>query len=146
MADLPVTPDADRDPILVLKALFDAWTYSEESGGNVIVRSGWDIDEEIPAPSVILTEGGIIYQPGGADAVQDRIDSSIQIDTYARNEAEAASLMREVETVIASHRIEPGGIYAFLHPGNWINNDALNQAERLTRRTMTVTLIRHRGQ
>ena len=136
---------------MVLKAIFDRSPYSKAQGGNVEVRSGWDISEDIPSPSIILTYLTETPAPTPATADMDRVDEAVQIDCYAASEAEVNQLKYEVTRLTLEQRTSPGAalvpnnLFALLLPGQWINNDALNQAENLRRRTETVTLYRHRN-
>ncbi len=150
MTDLPVTVDATRDAVLVLMALYEAGIpWSITNGGNVTVRGAYDTEEAIAAPSVVLFHASQTATPAGADGIQDRVDESVQVDVFAATEAEVNNLKYKIEEINLANRVEPGGagnnIFAFLIPQQWINNDALNQAEGLFRRTLTVDFIRHRG-
>lgn len=150
MADLPDTTDPARDAVLVLLSLYeDGITYSTKNGGNVVVRGAYDAEEEIADPSVVLFHASQTVTAGGADGIQDRVDESVQVDVFAGSEAKVNNLKYLIEEINLANRVEPGGaganIFAFLIPEQWINNDAINQAEGLYRRTLTVNLIRHRG-
>ena len=150
MADLPLTPDPTRDGILVLIALYeDGIPYSVKNGGNVVVRGAYDTEEAIQDPSVVLFHALQTVMPGGADGVQDRVDESIQVDVFSSSEGGVNNLKYLIEAINLANRVDPGGaganIFAFLLPEQWVNNDAINQAEGFHRRTVTVNLIRHRG-
>lgn len=103
----------------------------------------------MPSPSWIIFQTTDVETVDAADGQLDRVDESVQIDCFADSEAKVKNLQYEVERLVALNREDPNGvgdnIFSFLWPGGWTNNDALNQAEGLLRRTTTVTLIRHRG-
>jgi hypothetical protein len=143
--NLPTDELPDEDPVLVLKTILDASPYSVTSGGNVVVRSGWDVDEEIPAPAWILTAGPEVSSRDWPEAVLDEIDVTVTIDAFAKSEAEIRQLMVEADRLLREARTTPGGVYSLVFDDAWINNDALNQAEGYLRRTKTTTLIKFRG-
>ena len=149
MTDLPVTTDSARDAVLVTIALLNAIPFSQALGGNVLIRGGWDVEEDIETPSLTATHTNQNAIAQGADGVEDEVTESIQIDAYAEDEAQVNNLKYEAEKIFLANRVDPGGaganIFAFLMPGQWVNNDALNQAEGIRRRTVTVRYIRHRG-
>lgn len=155
---LPTTPDPTKDSVLVMKAILETSEYAKANpGGNVIIRAGWEVDEEIAvdpdsgnyAPEITVTNLSQTPTIEAADGELDEVREDVQLDLYAKTEAEVKQLQYEVERLVLENREDPGGtgnnIFQLLFPGNWVNNDELNQAEGLLRRTQIVTLIRHRG-
>lgn len=144
--NLPTAEDPDQDPVLRAMALFNTSQYSEAQTGNVVVRAGKDVSEKIPAPSWIFTFSQVVQTTIAQDGPQDRQDQILQVDAYARSDAEVFQLTLEADRLILANRTTPGGKFAILLPGQWINNDALNQAEGLFRRTNFLTLTRFKIQ
>lgn len=149
MPNLPVVTVPERDAVLVTIALLETSPYSEANGGNVVIRAGRDVTEDIPVPALIITHLNDTVQTIEADGMEDRVDESVQIDAYASSEAQVQQLKYEADRILLENRVAPGGasanVYAFLLPTQWTNNDALSQADGLRRRTLTINLIRHRG-
>ena len=148
MTDLPTSPDPTREPILVMKAIFDASEYTLPDG-NVTVQLADDVSEEISSPSIILFDASDTPLVGEADGSLTRHDEAVQIDIYATGAAEIQQLKRIVDDLVEDNFNDPGGvgnnIFSTLYPGQWTNLDELTQAEGLRRKSQTVTLYRHRG-
>ena len=120
-----------------------------EPEGNVKVRLAWDVEDEIEAPLIALFDASDTPTVGEADGTLTRHDEAVQIDIYAEDEAQVKNLKYIVDALIEANMDNPGGvdanIFSTLFPGQWLNNDALSQAEGLRRRTQIVTLYRHRS-
>lgn len=128
--------------------ILESSQYTEPEG-NVNLRLGWDVEEHIETPLIVLYDVSDTPTVGEADGSLTRHDEAVQIDIFAESEAQVKNLKYIVDDLIEQNMTDPGGvdanIFSTLFPGQWINNDALTQAEGIRRRTQIVTLYRHRS-
>lgn len=144
--ELPAVVEKARDAVYIAIQLLKGIPYT-----NILVRGAWDVDEDISTPSITVYHTNQVATPIAAPGMQDQVVETLQIDCFGASEAQANQLKYAVENIIIDNRRHPGqglpdgSIFCLLLPGQWINNDVLNQAEGIYRRTTNITFTRFRG-